>query len=70
MLTSGVGGIGKSTLALQFVQHKFYKEYDPTFAECFAKNCIVDGTWFKLRVQDTVWQEEHGNTYVVVVVLR
>lgn len=39
----GAGGVGKSALTVQFVQHAFVEEYDPTIEDSYRKQCQVAG---------------------------
>lgn len=40
----GDGGVGKSSLTLQFMYHEFVKEYEPTRADSYRKDLIINGT--------------------------
>ena len=39
----GGGGVGKSSLTVQFVSHIFINEYDPTIEDSYRKCVHVDG---------------------------
>eukprot|EP01063_Lacrimia_lanifica_P027095 TRINITY_DN3755_c0_g1_i1.p1 TRINITY_DN3755_c0_g1~~TRINITY_DN3755_c0_g1_i1.p1 ORF type:complete len:219 (+),score=62.36 TRINITY_DN3755_c0_g1_i1:103-759(+) len=54
----GSGGVGKSALAIRFVQSKFVDEYDPSVTDCYRKDEKVDGRMVHLEVTDTAGQEE------------
>ena len=40
----GVGGVGKSTLALQFIAGQFVEDFDPTIEDIYRKQIHVDGS--------------------------
>ena len=44
----GGGGVGKSSLTIQFFQKQFVDYYDPTIEEQYIQHCDVDGQWCKL----------------------
>eukprot|EP01089_Gocevia_fonbrunei_P023367 TRINITY_DN9826_c0_g1_i2.p1 TRINITY_DN9826_c0_g1~~TRINITY_DN9826_c0_g1_i2.p1 ORF type:complete len:186 (+),score=12.73 TRINITY_DN9826_c0_g1_i2:88-645(+) len=48
----GVGGVGKSAITIQFIQHQFVTNYDPTIT--------VEGTTCVLELMDTAGQEEYS----------
>ncbi|XP_067946080.1 ras-like protein 2 [Watersipora subatra] len=54
----GCGGVGKSALAIQFIQGYFVTEYDPTIEDSYIKICTIDGVHCKLSVLDTAGQED------------
>ncbi len=39
----GAGGVGKSALTVQFTQHHFVEEYDPTIEDSYRKMITVRG---------------------------
>ncbi|KJE95673.1 ras-like protein 2 [Capsaspora owczarzaki ATCC 30864] len=39
----GDGGVGKSALTIQFIQHHFVDEYDPTIEDSYRKQCVISG---------------------------
>jgi len=53
----GSGGVGKSTLTIQFTQGKFFEEYDPTIEDSYRKQVEVDGQLCTLDILDTAEQE-------------
>jgi GTPase KRas len=55
----GGGGVGKSALTIQFVQHQFCDEYDPTIEDNFRKQVVVDNEVCILDIVDTAGQEEY-----------
>ncbi|CAJ0583033.1 unnamed protein product, partial [Mesorhabditis spiculigera] len=56
----GGGGVGKSTLTIQFFQKQFVDYYDPTIEDQYIQHCEVDGQWVIMDVLDTAGQEEFG----------
>jgi GTPase KRas protein len=55
----GSGGIGKSSITLQFVKGQFISNYNPTIEEAYTKQLSVDDKVLKLHVLDTAGQEEY-----------
>ena len=56
----GGGGVGKSALTIQFVQHQFCDEYDPTIEDNYRKQVAVDSEVCLLEIMDTAGQEEYS----------
>ena len=56
----GGGGVGKSALTIQFVQHQFCDEYDPTIEDNYRKQIAVDNEVCLLEIMDTAGQEEYS----------
>eukprot|EP01086_Lenisia_limosa_P004301 TRINITY_DN19455_c0_g1_i1.p1 TRINITY_DN19455_c0_g1~~TRINITY_DN19455_c0_g1_i1.p1 ORF type:complete len:182 (+),score=25.95 TRINITY_DN19455_c0_g1_i1:129-674(+) len=54
----GGGGVGKSSLTVQFLHNKFLKDYDPTIEESYRKQVVVDEKACVLVIVDTAGQEE------------
>ena len=57
-LIVGAGGVGKSALALQYVQQLFVDTYDPTIQDNYRKKVNIYGTWYTLDILDTAGQDE------------
>lgn len=57
----GSGGVGKSSLTLQFMYNDFVVEYEPTKADCYRKDMSIDGDHITLDIMDTAGQEEYVN---------
>lgn len=57
----GDGGVGKSSLTLQFMYEDFVEEYEPTKADSYRKDLSVDGENIHLDIMDTAGQEEYAN---------
>uniref|UniRef100_A0A914WG93 Ras-related protein M-Ras n=1 Tax=Plectus sambesii TaxID=2011161 RepID=A0A914WG93_9BILA len=58
LVVIGEGGVGKSSLTIQFFQKQFIDYYDPTIEDQYIQHCEVDGQWVILDVLDTAGQEE------------
>lgn len=58
----GMGGVGKSSLTLQFLYKDFSKEYVATKIDTYAKELSLDGDNVKLEILDTAGQEEYTFT--------
>eukprot|EP01121_Diplochlamys_sp_Union-15-3_P013890 TRINITY_DN4375_c0_g1_i2.p1 TRINITY_DN4375_c0_g1~~TRINITY_DN4375_c0_g1_i2.p1 ORF type:complete len:174 (+),score=44.67 TRINITY_DN4375_c0_g1_i2:50-571(+) len=56
----GDGGVGKSSLTVQFVQSQFVEEYDPTIEDNYRKQVLVDDETVLLDILDTAGQEEYS----------
>lgn len=54
----GLGGVGKSSLTIQFISARFYEGYDPTMEDSYRKQVTVDGKDCVLSIFDTAGQEE------------
>ena len=55
----GAGGVGKSSLTVQFIQGHFIVDYDPTVEDYYSKVCTVDKEKAYLEILDTAGQEEY-----------
>jgi len=56
----GFRSVGKSSLAIQFVQGQFVDSYDPTIENTFNKTLKVKNQEFDLFVVDTAGQDEYS----------
>ncbi|VUZ51811.1 unnamed protein product [Hymenolepis diminuta] len=54
----GDGGVGKSALTIQYFQHMFLEDHNPTIEDSYLQNVEVDGEWCVLDVLDTAGQDE------------
>ncbi|EFC44134.1 ras family small GTPase [Naegleria gruberi] len=54
----GGGGVGKSSLTIQFVQHYYQAQYDPTIEDSYQKQIKVDDKVVQLEITDTAGQDE------------
>lgn len=63
----GGGGVGKSALTIQYFQHKFVDEYDPTIEDHYRKQALIDEEACLLDILDTAGQEDYSamrDTYI------
>lgn len=58
LVVLGSGGVGKSACTIQFVQHKFITNYDPTIQDTYNTIETVDGWPVVLTLCDTAGQVE------------
>ncbi|XP_069762611.1 GTP-binding protein Rheb-like isoform X1 [Narcine bancroftii] len=56
----GYRSVGKSSLAVQFVDGQFLDCYDPTIENTFNKTMNFDGQDFYLQLVDTAGQDEYS----------
>jgi len=56
----GFRSVGKSSLAIQFVQGQFVDAYDPTIENTFNKTLKIRNQEFELHVVDTAGQDEYS----------
>jgi len=56
----GVGGVGKSALAISYVSNTWVAEYDPTIEDSHRKQVQVDDQVSMLDILDTAGQEEYA----------
>jgi len=54
----GDGGVGKSALTLQYVQHNFIDYHDPTIEDAYQQRTVIDGHPCLLDILDTAGQVE------------
>lgn len=45
LVVVGDGGVGKSALTIQFFQHQFVTDYDPTIEDSYIQHTEVDSEW-------------------------
>jgi len=43
LVVVGEGGVGKSTLTIQFFQKLFIEDYDPTIEDSYVQHADIDG---------------------------
>ncbi len=53
MVVLGAGGVGKSSLTVQFVQGVYIEAYDPTIEDSYRKPVEIDGRLCDLEILDT-----------------
>jgi len=56
----GYRSVGKSSLAIQFVQGQFVDSYDPTIENTFNKSIKLRNQDFEISVVDTAGQDEYS----------
>jgi len=56
----GVGGVGKSALAISYVSNTWVPEYDPTIEDSHRKQVSIDDQVSMLDILDTAGQEEYA----------
>ncbi|GAB6031249.1 tRNA A64-2'-O-ribosylphosphate transferase [Chamberlinius hualienensis] len=54
----GDGGVGKSALTLQFVNHRFIDYHDPTIEDAYQRQVVIDGEPAAMDILDTAGQVE------------
>lgn len=60
LVVVGGGGVGKSALTIQLVQHNFVDEYDPTIEDSYRKQATIDEDVAYLDILDTAGQDEYS----------
>ncbi|KAG9390529.1 Small GTPase superfamily [Carpediemonas membranifera] len=58
LVMMGAGSVGKSAITIQFVNHQFVTEYDPTIADSYKKPAAIDGKQVMLDILDTAGQDD------------
>ena len=58
MAVLGGGGVGKSCLVIQFTQHQFCDEYDPTIEDSYRKQIFLNKQPVLLDILDCATEEE------------
>jgi Ras-related protein Rap-1A/Ras-related protein Rap-1B len=58
IVVCGSGGVGKSSLTVQYVQGVFVERYDPTIEDSYRKQIEVDGQQCMLEILDTAGTEQ------------
>eukprot|EP00128_Syssomonas_multiformis_P006675 Colp12_sorted_trinity150504_noHs@16095 len=54
----GSGAVGKSSITLQYLTHRYTEDYDPTIEDSYTKQTHIDRTPVMLHILDTAGQEE------------
>merc|ERR1712225_199915 len=60
LVVVGGGGVGKSALTIQLINHHFMDEYDPTIEDSYRKQVTIDDETCLLDILDTAGQEEYS----------
>ena len=58
LVVLGDGGVGKSALTLQYVQHNFIDYHDPTIEDAYQQRTVIDTEPCLLDILDTAGQVE------------
>eukprot|EP00128_Syssomonas_multiformis_P000376 Colp12_sorted_trinity150504_noHs@14554 len=58
VVVTGPGAVGKSSITIQFTQHTFLDNYDPTIEDSYSKQVVIDDERAFLDILDTAGQEE------------
>jgi GTPase KRas protein len=58
LVVVGTGGVGKSALTIQLINHSFMDDYDPTIEDSYRMQVAVDGVTCILDILDTAGQDE------------
>merc|ERR1712108_9825 len=58
LVVVGGGGVGKSALTIQLINHHFMDEYDPTIEDSYREQVEIDQETCLLDILDTAGQEE------------
>lgn len=53
----GAGSVGKSAVAIRFVQGQFVEKYDPTIEDLYRRILSIDNQNFMLEIMDTAGTE-------------
>ncbi|KYQ92134.1 Ras GTPase [Tieghemostelium lacteum] len=56
----GCGGVGKSSITINFIQNYFVDEYDPTIEDSYRRTSQVDGVTYLLDILDTAGQDDYS----------
>uniref|UniRef100_A0A6B2LKW3 Uncharacterized protein n=1 Tax=Arcella intermedia TaxID=1963864 RepID=A0A6B2LKW3_9EUKA len=54
----GSGGVGKSSITIQYIQGIFVERYDPTLEDSYIKETHLDNTQYFLEILDTAGTEQ------------
>ena len=58
IMNVGGGGVGKTSLILQWTKQQFQEEYVPTIEELLTKTVQIDKKTYTVEITDTAGQEE------------
>lgn len=64
IIVVGAGFTGKSTLVIQFIQHFFVDDYDPTIEDSYRCVRMVDKKPIIFDILDTAGQEEYQTMFI------
>ncbi|KAM9983557.1 hypothetical protein ACTFIY_000269 [Dictyostelium cf. discoideum] len=54
----GDGGVGKTSITIQFISNHFVNCFDPTIEDLYRKQCVIDDQVYMLDILDTAGQDE------------
>ena len=54
----GLGAVGKSALAVRFIQNIFVESYEPTITNTYQKQIFLDGQSYMTKILDTAGMED------------
>lgn len=57
VIVVGRGGVGKSAMILQYLYNEFVEDYEPTKADSYQKQILLDGDDAVLNILDTAGEE-------------
>lgn len=57
----GKDGVGKTAIAIRFLQDAFINKYDPTIEDSYRKNVQIDGVHYLVEILDTAGKVERFN---------
>ncbi|CAH7672473.1 P-loop containing nucleoside triphosphate hydrolase protein [Phakopsora pachyrhizi] len=60
----GEGGVGKSSMTLNYIRNEFSESYDPTIDDSYLTTVVLDGMEWLIEVIDTAGQEEYRGLWV------
>ncbi len=58
LIVMGSGGVGKSAMTVQYVQHIFIDKYDPTIEDSYRTQKEIDGRHHTIEILDTAGTEQ------------
>ncbi|KAH9824754.1 small GTPase superfamily, partial [Melampsora americana] len=58
------GGVGKSSMTLNFIRNEFFEMHDPTIDDSYTTTIIVDEVPWQIEILDTAGQEEYRGLWV------
>ncbi|KAL7675407.1 hypothetical protein ACOME3_001667 [Neoechinorhynchus agilis] len=56
----GSGGVGKSALTLRYMYEEFVEDYEPTKADSYRREVVLDGEKVQIDILDTAGQEDYA----------
>eukprot|EP01095_Lingulamoeba_sp_RSL-Kostka_P000529 TRINITY_DN10810_c0_g1_i1.p1 TRINITY_DN10810_c0_g1~~TRINITY_DN10810_c0_g1_i1.p1 ORF type:complete len:210 (+),score=61.23 TRINITY_DN10810_c0_g1_i1:57-632(+) len=60
LVIAGSGGVGKSAITINYIQHTFVDVYDPTIEDSYRKQVQIGDEVCILDILDTAGQEEYS----------